>query len=154
MAPLINASTPWTFLVVASIVDWLVGIWWHGSLFQKPWISGMRKDKNNQKWPEGVPINMTLCVATSTFSSIAQAFLSAHIVPHLLYGIRGAEKIENDYVSALLATSILVLGYTVMPTMENAVWSDRPASVLAINLSKTFVRFSISTILAVYFGVF
>ena len=107
--------------MLAGVVDFFVGFLWYGVLFSNPWLRAMRREKNDRKWPDGVNHNMALNMGFSFLSGLTHAYFLVHALPHLLYGINGVHRVEDDAKDLVLAVFWLFTGFKLMSNIQTAV---------------------------------
>ena len=118
-------------VLVAAVLNMVVGALWYGKLFGKPWMEGMSMDDANME-----PMHLVI-----TF--VGHLGLAAAVAT--LLGVGGVDTTGG----AITTTIWLWLGLVATTMTINQVWDSRPWSLLGINAGNHLVSMLIAAIVSV-----
>ena len=105
-------------ILVAALIQWILGALWYSLLFAKPWMA-LTGQKPGER-PKGAVVAMV----TSFFGGLVLAFVLAHVV--LWSG-------ATTFACGALIGFICWLGFIAMPLLAETIYEQRSFKLLAIN---------------------
>jgi hypothetical protein len=105
-------------ILVAAIIQWVVGALWYSLLFAKPWMALTGHTKGER--PKGAILSM----AISFVGGIVLCFVQAHMV--LWSG-------ANSFAWGAMIGFIAWVGFIAVPLMSQSLYERRPFKLFAIN---------------------
>jgi MFS family permease len=108
----------YVWIVVAALVQWLLGMLWYGVIFKKSW-------KKLVGLPEGQkPTNAIFALAVALVACLLLSFVLAHVVE-----MAGASLFTKGFMLGVVCW----LGFMAPPLFAQHIFEGRRANLFAIN---------------------
>ena len=107
-----------TIIVIAAVVEWLLGALWYGLIFRKSWLTLVGFSESNK------PKNGALGMVASFIACLLLTFVIAHVV-----GWAGA----TTFTGGAKLGIICWLGFMAPPLFTQHIYENRRVNLFAIN---------------------
>lgn len=108
----------YVWVVVAAVVQWLLGALWYGLIFKKSWTKLVGFTEGEK------PKNVIFASAASLVANLLLAFALAHVIE-----MAGARVFTQGFMLGV----VVWLGFMAPPLFAQHIWEGRRANLFAIN---------------------
>ena len=108
----------YVWIVVAALVQWLLGALWYGLVFKKSWMKLVGFAEGEK------PKNAIFAMASALLANLLLSFVLAHVIE-----IAGTKLFTDGFKLGVLCW----LGFMAPPLFAQHIWEGRRANLFAIN---------------------